>query len=57
VTETPLQIRIGNLCELVNGLSIEVEAWRVHTSSTGDFLLREVEQLIIVVNELKAKIQ
>jgi len=48
--------KITDIQHTVRGLMTEVELWRVHTASTGDFILREIEELLKIVAELKAKL-
>jgi hypothetical protein len=38
----------------MKGLRKEVEAWRVHTSSGGEFILGVLDSQIGVIEELKA---
>lgn len=55
-TETLLIDKITEIQHTIRGLMIQVEGWRVHTSSVSDFLLREVEELQRIVGELKVKL-
>jgi uncharacterized OsmC-like protein len=41
----------------ISGLRIEVEGWRRHTGSTGEFILLEIDRLLDKVKELKAVIK
>ena len=38
----------------INGLRLEVEGLRMHTGSTGEFILISLEHLAHIVKELKA---
>lgn len=61
MNESTLLEKMVTLQATVTGLRTEVEAWRTHTSSTGDFILREVDVLLIALtdflNELKLQIK
>lgn len=41
----------------INGLRLEVEGLRMHTGSTGEFILISLDHLSNIVNELKAAIK
>ena len=50
---TDMNEKLEQLLQSIKGLRLEVEGWRVHTGSTGEFLLNAVEDLIKMVDELK----
>lgn len=41
----------------IQGLSIEVESWRIHTSGTGEFVLDALRELHIAVNKLQTALK
>lgn len=41
----------------IRGLSLEVEGWRIHTDSTGTFILDALRDLLTVVKRLQETIQ
>lgn len=47
--------RLRDLESSISGLRIEVEGWRMHTGSTGEFILIEIDRLISKFNEFKAE--
>lgn len=49
--------RLEELKMAIKGLSIEVEGWRQHTGSTGDFILAALRELHVSVNKLQAAIK
>lgn len=55
-TEKLLLIKITEIQHTIKGLVMQIEGWRVHTSSMGDFILAEVEELQRAVAELKQKL-
>lgn len=57
IDESALVAKLNEIQHTVQGLSREVELWRVHTSTTGDFILREIEELLNSVKALKTKLQ
>lgn len=57
IDESALVAKLTDIHLTVQGLSREVELWRVHTASTGDFILREIEELLNSVKALKTKLQ
>jgi hypothetical protein len=59
VNDDELKVRkmIEALSASVAGLRLEVEGWRIHTGSTGYFLLTAIEDVGHRVDELKAMIK
>jgi hypothetical protein len=41
----------------VGGLRIEVEGWRQHTGSTGEFIMLEIDRLLDKLHRLETAIQ
>lgn len=48
---------INELIVNMKGLRKEIEAWRIHTSSGGTFILDVLDNQIGVIEELKGKIR
>ncbi len=55
-TEKLLLMKLTEIQHSIKGLLMQVEGWRVHTSSMGDFIIAEVEELQRAVAELKTKL-
>ncbi len=47
-----LHTRIVEVRESIEGLRLEIELWRRHTSSTGGFLLDELRMVTAALNAL-----
>lgn len=56
-TEAEMIKSVRDLSATVNGMRLEVEGWRQHSSSTGYFLQIAVEDLLKAVNELTVYIE
>jgi hypothetical protein len=56
-TDRLLVAKITGIQVTIKGLMLQVEGWRVHTSSMGDFILHEIEELEKTVVELKSTLQ
>jgi hypothetical protein len=54
--KTPSQI-LKEVENSINGLRLEVEGLRMHTGSTGEFILISLEHLKSIVEELKKVIK
>jgi hypothetical protein len=50
--EQQLHNRVIEVRESIEGLRLEIELWRRHTSSTGGFLLDELRMVTAALNAL-----
>lgn len=41
----------------IRGLSLEVEGWRIHTDSTGTFILDALRDVLVAVKNLRETLQ
>lgn len=53
MSEQDIRAKLEEICNSLKGLSLEVEAWRVHTSGNGEFFLSALRDLLTAVNKLK----
>lgn len=56
MNEDELTKRLSELATSVGGLRVEVEGWRQHTGSTGEFLILAVERLAREIQDLRGDI-
>lgn len=56
MNETEILQTIAEVQVTVKGLRLEVEGWRQHVGSSGEFVLVELDRLIGILNELKKRI-
>lgn len=53
MTKTTQEV-LAEIDTSINGLRLEVEGLRMHTGSTGEFILISLEHLANIVKDLKA---
>lgn len=54
MTDKTMEQVLTEIDNSINGLRLEVEGLRMHTGSTGEFILISLEHLANIVKELKA---
>lgn len=52
-----LKAQLVELEAAIRGLSLEVEGWRIHTDSTGTFILDALRDVLAAVKLLRETIQ
>lgn len=52
MTKEEVSVRVAEMSNVVRGLRMEIEGWRQHTGSTGEFLIVAVENLNKAIREL-----
>lgn len=57
MSEQDFAAKLEELKSSIKGLSMEVEGWRQHTGSTGEFILVALKDLHAAVNKLQAAIK
>lgn len=54
---TELKAQMVELEAAIRGLSLEVEGWRIHTDSTGTFILDALRDVLVAVKNLRETLQ
>lgn len=57
MSEPDFSAKLEEIKNSLKGLSMEVEGWRQHTGSTGEFILVALKDMLNAVNKLQKAIE